>query len=872
MPRVRIPYSRRELLGQGPQPPHTGRQLDEIAFPLGGIGTGSISLGGWGQLRDWEIMNRPAKGAGNADAFFTLRVQVGSREPIVRVLQGPAGDGFVGDGHSAPRGAGQGLPHFHDVSFAGEFPMATVRLKDRDVPVSVTLEAFNPFIPLNENDSGVPVAILLYHLRNTGKQPVSATVFGNLTNVIGPREGAGRVNEAKSGDGIKGLNLTARNVPEDSPAYGSMALAALSPDVEVWTNWTDDGRGRMAKFWETVTAWSDGTAPPRAGGSATGSVAVRCHIKPGETVTVPFLLTWYFPVFEHWRKQRVPGEGDEERAPKWRNYYASLWRDAWDVASYVARELDRLHAETKLFRDTLFASTLPTYVLDAVSSQISTLKTPTCLRLEDGAFYGFEGCSNTVGCCEGSCTHVWNYAQALPYLFPSLQRSMLEAHYANCLEDDGYMTFRMPLPLGTKASRTFHPAADGQMGTVLQVYREWLICGDDAWLRARWPEAKRALEFAWKYWDADKDGVMEGMQHNTYDIEFFGPNTMSGSLYLGALRAAAEMARRLGENDKADEYHALVERGSAWTDEQLWNGSYYEQQVNPTAHEAWPEVQRTRAERHGKDDKFPDWPKWQYGKGCISDQLIGQWYAEMLGLRYLYKRANVRRALQSIFKYNWRPDLTTHPCLLRIYAQNDEAGLLIGTWPRGERPGYAFYFSDEVWCGIEYQVASHLIYEGFVKEGLAIVKGARDRYTGERRNPWNEIECGHHYARSMASYAVLTALCGFSYSAPEQRLGFAPRLFERDFRAFFSVGSGWGQYAQKAARGTAELSVAVKYGSLTLKHLSTSLDLRGKENVTATIGRRRVGAQMTARRDGTVVTFEEPITIERGQTLVVRIR
>ncbi|MFQ5808555.1 MAG: GH116 family glycosyl hydrolase, partial [Armatimonadota bacterium] len=570
-------------------------------------------------------------------------------------------------------------------------------------------------------------------------------------------------------------------------------------------------------------------------------------------------------------KQPVPGTG-EERAPTWRNYYAELWKDAWDVASYVGRDLDRLHAETKLFRDTLFASTVPTHVLDAVSSQVSILKTPTCLRLPGGVFYGFEGCSNNVGCCEGSCTHVWNYAQALPYLFPSLQRSMLEAHYANCLEDDGYMTFRMPLPLGTKAEPRFHPAADGQMGTVMQVYREWLISGDDAWLRARWPQARRALEFAWKYWDADKDGVMEGMQHNTYDIEFYGPNTMSGSLYLGALRAAEEMARHLGEDDKADEYHALCERGSAWTDENLWNGGYYEQQVNPTAHEAWPEPQRSRADRHGKDDKFPDWPKWQYGKGCISDQLIGQWYAEMLGLGYLYKRGNVRRTLQSIFNCNWRPDLTTHPCLLRIYAQNDEAGLLIGAWPRGERPGYAFYFSDEVWCGIEYQVASHLIYEGFVREGLAIVKGARDRYTGERRNPWNEIECGHHYSRSMASYAVLTALSGFSYSAPEQRMGFAPRLSERDFKVFFSVGSGWGEYAQKAGRGSAELSVAVKYGSLTLAELSTNVSLRGKKSVAATIGLRRVAAEMTARRDGTVVTFEEPVTIERGETLKVKIQ
>jgi len=871
MPRVRIPYSRRELLARGPQPPRTGRQLDHVAFPLGGIGTGMVSLGGWGQLRDWEIMNRPAKGAGNADAFFTLRVQVGSEEPIVRVLQGPAGGDQFADGHSAARGSGEGLPHFHDVSFTGEFPTATVRLKDRDVPVAVTLEAFNPFIPLNDKDSSAPVAILLYHLRNTGKRPVSATVFGNLTNVIGPREGASRANEAKSGDGITGLYLAAHNVPDDSPRFGSMALAAAWPDVDVWTNWSDDGRGRMAKFWDTVTAWADGAAPPPTGGSATGTVAARCELKPGETVTIPFLIAWHFPVFEHWRRQRVPGT-DQERAPTWRNYYAELWSDAWDVASYVAGDLDRLHAETELFRDTLLASTVPTHVLDAVSSQISILKTPTCLRLPGGVFYGFEGCNNTSGCCEGSCTHVWNYAQALPYLFPSLQRSMLDVHYANCLEDDGYMTFRMPLPLGTKASPTFHPAADGQMGTVLQVYREWLISGDDAWLRERWPEAKRALEFAWKYWDADRDGVMEGMQHNTYDIEFYGPNTMSGSLYLGALRAAEEMARHLGEDAKADEYHALVESGSVWTDEHLWNGTYYEQQVSPDAHDAWPEPQRTRAERHGNDDKFPDWPKWQYGKGCISDQLLGQWYAEMLGLGYLYKRGNVRRTLQAIFNHNWRPDLTAHPCLLRIYAQNDEAGLLIGTWPRGERPGYAFYFSDEVWCGIEYQVASHLIYEGFVKEGLAIVKGARDRYTGERRNPWDEIECGHHYARSMASYAVLAALSGFSYSAPEQRLGFAPRLSERDFKAFFSVGSGWGQYAQKAARGTAELSVAVKYGSLTLKELSTSLDLRRSKSVTATIGLRRFAAELTARREGVVVSFEEPVTIERGETLKVTVR
>ena len=248
---------------------------------------------------------------------------------------------------------------------------------------------------------------------------------------------------------------------------------------------------------------------------------------------------------------------------------------------------------------------------------------------------------------------------------------------------------------------------------------------------------------------------MEGMQHNTYDMEFYGPNTMMGSLYLGALRAAEEIARYLGEEDKANEYADLFARGSAFSDQKLFNGQYYEQIVNPDAHLSWPENLRQLAINHGMDDKFPRWPRWQFGKGCVSDQLIGQWYAEMLGLGALYKRSNVRKALQSVFRYNWLPDLTDHFCSLRVYALNQEAGLLIASWPKGERPGYAFWFADEVWCGIEYQVASHLIYEGLVGGRHRRGEGIRDRHRGDRRNPWDEFECGHHYARSLASYALL---------------------------------------------------------------------------------------------------------------------
>jgi len=859
----KLPYPAKDLFKRGPQLTYRGRNLDQIAFPLGGIGTGTISLGGWGQLRDWEIMNRPAKGFAPPDSFFTLKVREGTKEPVTKVVQGPAGGDFIGGGHSMPRGAGEGLPHFRKVSFKGQYPFASVRLEDRGMPVRVTLEAFNPLIPLNDKDSGIPVAILLYRLRNTSRREIEATLFGNLANVVGHPDDEGRVNGVRQGPGMTGLYLTTEKYPSTSPRFGSMALVTTWENADVWPRWRA-GHGAIAKFWEAI-AWSD-EFPPEEGSVPTGTVAAHASIKPGAEVTIPFLITWHFPVFEHWQKRKC--ENGCERAATWRNYYATLWADAWDVAEYVVSNYDRLYEETRRFHHTLFASTLPRYVLDAISSQISVLRTTTCLRLEDGTFYGFEGCNNTSGCCEGSCTHVWNYAQALPYLFPALQRSMMEAQFTNSMSDDGYIQFRMPLPLGTRAQAGFVPAADGQMGLIMQVYREWLVSNDRAWLRRVWPQAKRALEFAWKHWDADRDGVMEGVQHNTYDMEWWGPNTMTGSLYLGALRAGEELATIVGDRQSAATYRELFEKGSAWTDERLFNGEYYEQQVNPRANDLWPEPYHSINDR-GKDDKFPDWPKWQFGKGCLSDQLIGQWYAAMLGLGYLYDKRNVKKALRSIFRHNWRRELHDHPCTLRIYAVNDEAGLIIGTWPRGERPGFAFWFADEVWCGIEYQVASHLIYEGMVEHGLCIVKGVRDRHRGDRRNPWDEFECGHHYARSMASYALLTALSGFGYSAAERSIRFAPRIFEKDFRAFFSVAAGWGLYTQRVAGKKRELAIRVDYGSLPLRRITTPLITRKATEVTVTLAGQERGALVEKTDAGYAVVLDRPLTIGRGETLKI---
>jgi len=855
-----LPYSREDLAKVGPPRTFRGRELEHIAFPLGGIGTGCVSLAGNGSLRDWEIFNRPSKGRQLPGTFFALWVKPQGRTAAARVLKGPGILSLVGSGVGGDRFTGGGLAHFRNCAFTGRMPFATVAMDEPGFPIRVSLEAFNPFIPLNEKDSSIPCAIFLYTLRNVTRTPVDVTLDANLLNAVGTPEMGKNINEYVAAPGARGLKMTSRKHEPDSPRFGSMALATPWRNVTYLTAWPGDfGLTELNRFWESFRksgrlANSGDVTPSGDGESRIGAIALHARLKPGGSVTLPIVIAWHFP---NYQKQADWGEESGASQPVWRNYYATLWDDAWDVARYTVRNLKRLESDSRAFQEALFASSLPAAVIDAVASQATILKTTTCLRLTDGTFWGFEGCNDQSGCCPGTCTHVWNYAQALAYLFPSLERGARAADYRYDISDDGHMTFRMPLPLGTPGGRSYHAAADGQHGGILRAYREWLISGDDGFLREAWPGMKKAMAYTWRYWDADRDGVMEGVQHNTYDIEFWGPNSMLGSYYLAALRAMEEIARRFGETDKADEYRRLFDSGRTWVDSHLFNGEFYEQQVKPDA----------PRDSHGPESPVGEKgePLYQYGAGCLSDQVIGEWYAAMLGLGPVLDPEHVRKALASIFKHNWREEFFSHDNPQRIYVVDDEKGLILCSWPRGNRPRDPFFFSDEVWTGIEYQVASHLIYEGMVDEGLAIVKGVRDRHDGARRNPWDEIECGHHYARAMASYAVLLALSGFRYSAPDQIVGFDPRISAGDFNCFWSVGSGWGTYRQivRPSRGTAE--IAPVKGSLIIKRLELPGVLQGRGRVTAQLG----GRMLPAVADGMAVDLARSVRLNTGGKLVL---
>lgn len=880
-------YSEQDLYQVGAPAPFTGPRLSQIAFPLGGIGTGSVSLSGTGGLIDWEIFGRPNIGSVLPYSFFTLWAQADETPPVTKVVQSPpqppfsgqGGVNFRGLGFGLGRENGAGLPHLRSGTFYGEFPLAWIEFEDPDMPVTVTLEAYNPFIPLNDKDSGLPAAILNFKLYNHGTEPVRLSLAGSLYNAVGyegegPFTGpalGGSTNRALERDGVRGLWLTSERYSEDDPHFGSMALTTTWNDVDCQPGWFRGGWfDALHKFWDEFCA--TGTLSPRSydtpapqGQGDVGSIVLKARLAPGEGVTLPVYVSWYFPNFVKYWGGHKTCECGECAPPTWRNYYATWFKDAFEVAEYLAVHAERLYAETQVFHDLLFGSTLPVYVLDAASSQMSILKSTTCLRLEDGTFYGFEGCHTSAGCCEGSCTHVWNYAQALAFLFPALERSMRSADYTYNIDPDGRMGFRIQLPLGS-APWSFHAAADGQMGGVIKTYRDWLLSGDEVWLRSIWPQVKKALAYAWMAWDQDRDGVMEGVQHNTYDIEFWGPNTMMGSLYLGALRAAEEMARYLGEDAQADEYRALYESGREKMDGELFNGEFYVQHVNPEAYKTSP---RSLDESMG--GQTPDAPKYQYGTGCLSDQLIGQWLARIVGLGDLFDPAHVRKTMDAIMAYNWRTDFWNHANPQRIYALNDEKGLLLCSWPHGGRPELPFVYSDEVWCGIEYQVASHMIYEGLLEEGLSIVRGVRERHDGERRNPWNEFECGSHYARSMASWALITALSGYEFDAHAGRLGFDPRFQAHDFRTFWSLDSGWGSYAQQLDGGRARIELAVVYGELALRELYLG-SLHEVRSAQITLDGLPVQATLAAERGGWVVLLGEALLLKPRDRLVIETR
>lgn len=804
---------------------YTGEYTKEISFPLGGIGSGCIGLAGNGRLCDWEIFNRSNKNSTLSYTHFCI-----SAAGKYRLLQGDCFEPYTGkyryqddDKH---RGYGwgvehellAGLPHFRQHTFHGTFPVAGVDFSGEEdaFPVTAELLAWSPFIPGMDRESSLPCAVLEYTFKNISGETVEASAVGVLAN---PWNCAGHKNIISGGgtrltltDGNEnGLALSVREEAENVSSQAYWYRGGWSDGLEMYLNdlaELSSGKRFRPRDYEPGEIFNDH-----------GVLAVHFSLQPGESRTVQFIITWHVPTRTNTWSSVSREEAEKQGiAPAWKNYYATQWQDQDASADELCQRFDELRAGTMQFRNALFDSTLDEAIVNGASACLSTLKSPTCLRLEDGTLYGWEGTGTHWGSCEGSCIHVWNYAQAAAFLFPALERSMQESHLKYDVRADGCLNFRLMLPLGIKVQPEhdwLRPCADGQFGTIMKCYRDWKICGDQNWLETYYPTLKRLMQFAWSSenqfrWDPEKTGLIGGRQHHTLDMELFGPSSWIQSLYLGALAAMEKMAEAVGDHDFSAECGTILEKGKAAAD-CLFNGEYYQQNVDlkdKNIPAQWDDAVATYWNTESEEIKY------QIGDGLEIDACLGEFFASFYGIGSVLDPEMTEKTLEAILRYNFKStrDLTNP---WRIYAVNDEKGVCICTWENGrKKPAIPIPYNTEMMHGFEWTFAAHLMMLGKTGEAAETAQSIRNRYDGRKRNPWNEFECGNNYARSMAAFALIPAAAGFTFDMTRQYIGFDPKYpAGEEFRGFWSIGSAWGRIIRSKAN---TFTMTVDYGSITL--------------------------------------------------------
>lgn len=850
-----------------------GASLKMISFPLGGVGAGSLGLGGRGQLRDWEIFNRPNKGFSPNYAFPAVWLQTGNAAPIAHVLESrilPPYEGEDGLGwENAP-----GLTRLKSATFTGEFPLAHIDFDAPGIPVRISLDAFSPFIPHIPDDSGLPVAILRYSVQNTASDSAKVGIAFSIDNPVlngttgmfasgGKQET--RTNEYRSEPSLAGVMMTNPGLAETDPMHGTFVLGAVPELGNRLTNWRGWPKGSWWNspllFWDAFSKFGELNNEP----AERNKVAALCQsrtIAPGQSGSFTFLLAWHFPNrTPEWCGWRAP-KGQEQTVIG--NSYSARFRDAWDAARYAAENLDRLEQKTRAFGKALRESTLPAAVKEAASANLSTLVSTTCFRTADGEFHGFEGSNDKLGCCYGNCTHVWSYETATAFLFPSFARSLRKAAFGYSKDDEGGIHARQMLP--DREARDEIIAADGHWGQIMHAYLDWRLSGDDEFLKLMWPRVKQAISFAWVQngWDPQKSGVATGVQNNTYDVAFFGPNPLCGIYYLGGLRAGEEMARAAGDQATAEEYSSLFKRGRQWIDANLFTEEFYTQQIRGYAKD-----QIHSSLRIGTSGFNPEDPQFQVGKGCLIDQLMGQYLAHVMNLGLLVSSEHVHKALDSIYRYNYKRTLADHDNVERTFALNDEEAMVICDYGRAPRPRIPFPYFAEVMTGFEHSTAALMIYSGMLNEGVECISNIRARYDGEKRNPWDEAECGHHYARAMASWSSVVGLSGFDYDGRQSAVTAVPRLADDSFKSFWSNGTGWGVFSCEQSGNGTRFELTVITGKLTC--LSCEISGEG-QTTTAQSGPRQQVHTITAAAGRTTFKFEQPLVLNEGESLRLEVR
>ena len=903
------------------------RMIPRSGIPLGGIGTGYFEIRPDGRFYEWQIFNNDPWGRGRGreelmdqdDFFFAVRVKTEGENPLVRILRLGVND-LGGDLYTMPW-----VKNIEEIEYIGEYPLVSLTFKDSSLPVEVSLTAYSPFIPGDTKNSSLPVAIFSFRIRNPNTTSIEVSLLGALKNPIGHGiKGAVKVNQVIRSEEATIIDMRAENVPEYHITYrGSMSLAVIGdPNSITYYGLMRKSINDLRNMWVDLRA--DGELKSIEGGRTSevvyGVLCKKTTLKPNEEIHITFILTWFFP-------NHRDADG---------NYlghaYENWFNSSREVYEHVIRNLDYLSSYTKKFHDTMYNTTIDKWIIDSITAQLTTLITNS-FYTKDGIFVMWEG---GPGCCGFNTLDVLYYGTIpIGLMFPELDRAQIELSakfqlrpgmpqferyvlaFPENVEEFKKIVKKDPSILSDPEKRSkvlleivertgkdptgriphFFPKTISRVDAyhmvdlmpkfALLVYRHYLWSGDIEFLKRLWENVKMAIDTVLRTMDEEGRGVPyhyipsgfehhdtilyqlgvrrdperihekmleylvfrgytnEGISFQTYDgWGFLGYSSYIGFIWLAALRAVKELGRIVGDEEYVKKIEE-VEMKARELEELLWNGEYFDLWYDPL---------------NGLRDR-----------ACMADQLNGQWYANLCQLGYLTSKERIERALRSIFKYNLVED----------------EGLINAVYPSGERPSYRGNITypngtgiewrigsqpDTPWTGTEYAVASLMIQEGLVKEGIEVLRAVYERYS-KYGMFWNHIECGGHYYRAMDVWAVLMALEGFNFSAAGS-IHFNPKVTPKNFRGAFVAKRSWGTYTQVIKNGTQESSVKLEFGSLEIREICIPLLTKdAKPTIRVLLNRKSIEPEKSLSaeivKDRVRLRFEKPIILSEGDELKI---
>lgn len=818
-------------------------ELQYIGMPVGGVNTGTVYLGGDGRLWLWDIFNANQNGIEPKTIEWHSDVHVGKK---IRSQDGsayvqPAKDirpleqGFAFKINIAGKTVVKKMEasDWDEIVFEATYPMARVHYIDKKMAVEITAEIYSPFIALDEKNSSIPATIYSFSIKNKSTTSVTIDVLGWLENkscIRSAKESDFRKNGVIQFDSFSCIECGMKNTGDDSMKnkadYGTLGIASMGSVFLLHTNFS------LPISHDSFGKSSTSDVEKNANEKLLSAVSTSINIKPNASAKADFAIAWHF-------KNLVLNKNIKDTG----RYYNNWFKSSSDVLKYVHQHFNKLSSETKRWKETWYDSTLPWWLMERTFMNISTLATTTAHRFESGRFYAWEG----VGCCEGTCSHVWQYAQAVGRIFPALEKDTRERiDLGLSLQNDGMIWYRGEVVKG--------PAIDGQAGTILRIYREHQMSVDSAFLKNNWEKIKRATQWVINQ-DRNKDGMEDTPIENTLDAVWDGEIAWLVGLCIAAVKASELMAIEMKDDEFASTCAAYVSAGRKNMEEKLFNGEYF-------IH---------------KPDEVKGRQKLGSYNTCHIDQVYGQSWAHQVGIGRTLDKAKTVSALKALWKYNFTPDvgpyIKTH-LGGRPYALPGDGGLIMNTNPKNEEKPYGenitwqLGYFHECMSGFEHQVAAHMMAEGMVEESLVITRMIHDRYHAAKRNPFNEIECSDHYARAMASFGTFITACGFEYHGPKGFMRFSPKINPEKFKSPFTAASSWGTYKQEKNAAQLKASLEIKYGSLTLTSFSVDISHKATR-LSVMLNGKKVPASFQQQGENCTILFPNSVIIKENQTLTI---